>query len=45
MTTDRPYRKGMTGEQALAIFENEIGSGQWDPDCVRTLLEMMRKKS
>lgn len=44
MTTDRPYRKGMTEETALAIFENELGSGQWDPDCARMLLEIKRKK-
>lgn len=40
MTTDRPYRKGMTREQVLAIFQNEIDSGQWDPECVRALLDI-----
>ncbi|WP_342564047.1 HD-GYP domain-containing protein [Paenibacillus sp. FSL R7-0345] len=30
MTSDRPYRKGMEHEQALAILENGRGS-QWDP--------------
>ena len=43
MTTDRPYRKGMTVQEACAIFENEIGSGQWDPSCVRTLLSIVGK--
>lgn len=42
MTTDRPYRKGMTKETALKIFENEIDSGQWDSDIVKTLLKVMR---
>lgn len=41
MTTDRPYRKGVPAETALAIFKNEINSGQWDPECVRILIEMM----
>ncbi len=41
MTTDRPYRKGMTTEEACAIFENEIDSGQWDPSCVRILLAIV----
>ncbi len=45
MTTDRPYRKGMTVQEACAIFENEIGSGQWDPSCVRVLLEVVRQKA
>lgn len=42
MTTDRPYRKGMTEDTALAIFRNEMGSGQWDPECVKHLLRMMQ---
>jgi len=33
MTTDRPYRQGMSREKALSILEE--GSGvQWDPACV-----------
>lgn len=40
MTTDRPYRKGMSAKTARAIFENEIGSGQWDPVCVQALLTL-----
>src|SRR5579885_2680863 len=31
MTTDRPYRKGMKLEEAIAILEREKNSGQWDP--------------
>lgn len=42
MTTDRPYRKGMSIETALAIFKNEISSGQWDPNCVNILLETVK---
>jgi cyclic di-GMP phosphodiesterase len=44
MTTDRPYRRGMTPAEARAIFENEIDNGQWDPVCVRTLLELLKRK-
>jgi putative two-component system response regulator len=43
MTTDRPYRKGMNKETALKIFENELGSGQWDPTVVKALIEVMRR--
>lgn len=44
MTTDRPYRGGMTVEEARAIFENEIDSGQWDPKCVSALLTVLRER-
>lgn len=42
MTTDRPYRKGMPNETAIRIFENEIASGQWDPECVKVLIQIAR---
>lgn len=41
MTTDRPYRKGMAVDIALKIFENEIDSGQWDPNVVKALMKIM----
>jgi putative two-component system response regulator len=41
MTTDRPYRGGMSAGEARAIFENEIESGQWDPKCVRAFLSIL----
>lgn len=43
MTTDRPYRKGMSESTAAKIlFE---GSGvQWDPDCVRAFLQARHSK-
>ncbi len=41
MTTDRPYRRGMTKETAIKIFENEIDSGQWDPAVVKTLIKLL----
>ena len=37
MTTDRPYRKGMSQKKALAILEDGAGS-QWDPACVAAFL-------
>jgi len=43
MTTDRPYRKGMSTETALKIFENEIDSGQWDPQVVKALMKIMKE--
>ncbi len=44
MTTDRPYRKGMSKNTAVAIFKNEIDSGQWDPNCVEVFLKLMNDK-
>ena len=37
MTTDRPYRKGMSAEQACALIRRGAGS-QWDPRCVAAFL-------
>lgn len=42
MTTDRPYRKAMKIEEALKIFDREIGNGQWDPQLVTEFIKMMR---
>jgi diguanylate cyclase (GGDEF)-like protein/PAS domain S-box-containing protein len=41
MTTDRPYRKGMEHEKALAILHKGAGS-QWDPVCVQAFLNAQR---
>lgn len=45
MTTDRPYRRGMTQGEAFAIFENERNAGQWDERCVKILFEIVRTDS
>lgn len=42
MTTDRPYRQGMKTETAIKIFENEIDSGQWNPEIVRIFLKKIK---
>ncbi|MFA4873933.1 MAG: HD domain-containing phosphohydrolase [bacterium] len=44
MTTDRPYRRGMTSEEARAIFENEMNSGQWDSSCVKALFDIIKER-
>jgi len=44
MTTDRPYRKAMTIETAIKIFEDEIGSGQWNPEIVKTLIQIEKSQ-
>ncbi|RKP54151.1 HD domain-containing protein [Cohnella endophytica] len=38
MTSDRPYRKGMSPERALGILENG-GGDQWDPHLTRLFVE------
>ena len=43
MTTDRPYRKGLSKKQAVKIFEDEIDSGQWNPDLVRVFLKLLKE--
>jgi diguanylate cyclase (GGDEF)-like protein/PAS domain S-box-containing protein len=37
MTTDRPYRKGMSPAEAKRILAQGAGA-QWDPDCVQAFL-------
>lgn len=41
MTTNRPYRKALSDETAIKIFEDEINSGQWNPDIVRIFLKSL----
>lgn len=43
MTSDRPYRKGFAQELAVKIFEDEIASGQWNPEIVRTFLNLVKR--
>lgn len=43
MTTDRPYRKALPKETAVKILEDEINSGQWNPDIVRIFLQILQK--
>ena len=42
MTTDRPYRKGMDRQKALAILADGSGT-QWDPKCVSAFLAAQGK--
>lgn len=42
MTTDRPYRKGMSQERALTILEDGAGT-QWDPNCVAVFTRARRR--
>lgn len=37
LTTDRPYRKAFTREQALATIYEEVERGWWDRDLIREL--------
>ena len=41
MTTDRPYRQGMSREQALSILTEGAGV-QWDPKCVQAFCDALR---
>jgi HD-GYP domain-containing protein (c-di-GMP phosphodiesterase class II) len=44
MTTDRPYRKALSLDEALAELEANAGS-QFDPDVVHSLLRLVRHTS
>jgi HD-GYP domain-containing protein (c-di-GMP phosphodiesterase class II) len=43
MTGDRVYRKGMSAETALGVFEGERDSGQWDPELIGLFVKMMKE--
>ncbi|MCP5463502.1 MAG: response regulator [Deltaproteobacteria bacterium] len=43
MTSNRPYRKGISPLQASNIFERERDSGQWDPDIIDVFVNLIRK--
>ena len=43
MTSDRPYRKGMTVSKALSILEEGKGA-QWDPDLAELFIRWHRKQ-
>jgi HD-GYP domain-containing protein (c-di-GMP phosphodiesterase class II) len=43
MTSDRPYRKGMTYERAISIIEEGKGT-QWDPKLAQLFIESIRGK-
>lgn len=45
MTSNRPYRKGISPVQAAAIFEREFDTGQWDKDILQTFVNLIRKSS
>ena len=43
LTTDRPYRKGLSGEAAISEMENSMG-GQFDPAILRVFAEAWNRK-
>jgi HD-GYP domain-containing protein (c-di-GMP phosphodiesterase class II) len=43
LTSDRPYRKGFSNEDALTLIENVKGS-QLCPDCVQCFLKSVQRK-
>lgn len=42
MTSNRPYRKGISPLQAANIFEREMHSGQWDPEVLQVFINLIR---
>lgn len=43
MTSDRPYRKGVSPLQAAKIFERELGSGQWDDEIATIFIGLIKE--
>lgn len=43
MTSNRPYRRGITALQAANILEREVNSGQWDNDLLKIFIKLIHK--
>jgi HD-GYP domain-containing protein (c-di-GMP phosphodiesterase class II) len=42
LTSDRPYRRGMSVERAVVILREGAGT-QWDPAVVSAMLDLLRE--
>ena len=42
LTTERPYKKSLTDEEALEVLHNESRRGWWDPEIVRAFADVVR---
>ncbi|MCC6272469.1 MAG: HD domain-containing protein, partial [Deltaproteobacteria bacterium] len=45
MTSNRPYRKGIPPGEAIKIFERESESGQWDPELVKSFIQLIKSEA
>ncbi len=45
MTSNRPYRKGITPLEAIKIFEKEMNLGQWDPKVVEEWMKLVKRST
>ena len=43
LTTDRPYRKALSSERALAILHDEVRRGWWDGALVREFEQLLKE--
>ncbi len=43
MTSNRPYRKGVTPLEAVKIFEREMQFGQWDPQILEQWIKLVKR--
>lgn len=43
MTSNRPYRKGISPLSAAQIFEKEIDTGQWDPAILKAFIQLVNQ--
>jgi putative two-component system response regulator len=43
LTTERPYKRALSIEEALAVMQEEIGKGWWDPIIFRQFEELVRR--
>jgi len=44
LTTKRPYREALSGENAKQIIKKETAEGLWDPEIIKIFFDMMAEK-
>jgi putative two-component system response regulator len=43
MTSNRPYRRGLSALDAIKIIDQERDSGQWDPELISPFIEVIKE--
>ena len=44
LTTERPYRRALSKDEAITIMEQETSDNKWDPDLISKFIELVYKK-
>jgi putative two-component system response regulator len=45
LTTERPYKRALSVDEALTVMQEEVGKGWWDPKIFQQFEELVRRES